>query len=84
MIIQTASNVVTLLESDGMRFVHSYGTLVGIITPEGTAFKSSTKYSQTTSKHCNKHLPSHADLVTSDELHEMKENHAKYGKLTRV
>ena len=53
---QLGSNQTLLLMPDGEEFFFSYETCVAGYTPGEGYFKTSTKYSRTTSKHINKYL----------------------------
>jgi len=66
---QLGSNQTMLLMPDGQEFFFSYDTCVAGYTPGEGYFKTSTKFSRTTSKHINQYLEGvNATIVEQSDI----------------
>ena len=66
---QLGSNQTLLITSEGEEFFFSYQTCVAGYTPGEGYFKTSTKFSRTTSKHINQYLEGvNATIVEQSDI----------------
>lgn len=70
------ANVTLLTFSSGAQVLFSYETPVAIQFPDGQRVKTSTRFSQTTTRHINKYLPTQEE-VSQEDIEELVESWRK-------
>lgn len=61
----------SIVTVNGTERLFSYKTLVGVRTPDGKTFKTSTKWSNTTTRHINKAGFGNGTPIPQEELEAM-------------
>lgn len=69
-LIKIGSNVTEMETKDGLVILFSYETPVAARFPNGRCVRTSKKWSQTTTKHINKWLPSNSLCLPVEELEQ--------------